>query len=240
MTCADMTLPTLAANLALDEALLLEAEESPGPGTSWLRTWEWPRAAVVLGAAGKLAEEVHEDACRRDGVCILRRSSGGGTVLLGKGCLCFSLVLPYDLAPELTQVSSSYRYILGVIAGELSARIPWIEPAGTSDLAIRARKFSGNSQQRKRHHLLHHGTILYDFDLKLVERYLPLPSRQPDYRDQRSHGDFLANLPIAVDKLKDGLREAWQAKDVKSAWPEALVQRLVEEKYSKLEWLRRR
>src|SRR5260370_1685230 len=109
MTHLDVTLPSLAANLALDEALLLEAEAG---GRQVLRTWDWSGPAVVLGAAGRLAQEVHEDACRRDGVPILRRASGGGTVLLGKGCLCFSLVLSYDRAPALGLVSSSYRYLL--------------------------------------------------------------------------------------------------------------------------------
>ena len=244
MTYLDVTLPALAANLALDEALLLEAEDQrqqPGtPGAEWLRTWEWPAPAVVLGAAGRPAQEVHEGACRRDGVPILRRSSGGGTVLLGHGCLCFTLVLAYDRAPELTEVSSSYRYILGRIAEALAARFPGIEPAGTSDLARAGRKVSGNSQQRKRRHLLHHGTLLYDFNPKRVEHYLPVPSRQPDYRRLRGHDDFLTNLPIAMEELKRCLRHAWQAEDITSGWPEETVQRLVDEKYSRVEWLRRR
>jgi lipoate-protein ligase A len=237
MTYLDVTLPTAAADLALDEALLLEAENQ---GDEVLRTWEWPTPAVVLGAAGKLAEDVDEDACRRDGVPILRRSSGGGTVLLGKGCLCFSLVLAYERAPESTQVASSYGYLLGLIAEALAAKIPGIEPAGTSDLAWNGRKFSGNSQQRKRQHLLHHGTMLYDFDLDLVQRYLHQPSRQPEYRRQRQHGDFLTNLPLAVEDLKRSLRDLWKINETTAQWPEETVQRLVDEKYSKVEWLRRR
>lgn len=237
MTHLDVTLPSLAANLALDEALLLEAEAG---GRQVLRTWDWSGPAVVLGAAGRLAQEVHEDACRRDGVPILRRASGGGTVLLGKGCLCFSLVLSYDRAPELGLVSSSYRYILGLIAKGLKARIPGIALAGTSDLALLGRKFSGNSQQRKRRHLLHHGTLLYDFDLESVSRYLPLSPRQPDYRRQRRHSDFLANLPIGRGELKKCLRDIWQAEEMTSAWPEPMVQQLVDEKYSRVDWLRRR
>src|SRR5262245_40400973 len=99
MQSLDVTLPTLAENLALDEALLLEAEA--GHGGETLRLWEWPHPAVILGAGCRLADEVDEEACRRDGVPILRRSSGGGTVLLGAGCLLYSLVLAYDRSPEL-------------------------------------------------------------------------------------------------------------------------------------------
>ncbi|HEV3117610.1 MAG TPA: lipoate--protein ligase family protein, partial [Gemmataceae bacterium] len=85
MYLLDLTLPTIAENLALDEALLLEAEAG---GAEVLRFWEWKRPAVVLGAGSRLADDVDEAACHADGVPILRRSSGGGTVLLGSGCLC--------------------------------------------------------------------------------------------------------------------------------------------------------
>ena len=110
MQFLDETLPTLAENLALDEALLLEAES--GRGGEVLRLWEWPQPAVVLGSGCRLAEDADEAACLTGGVPILRRSSGGGTVLLGTGCLCYSLVLSYDRSPALRDIRSSYIHIL--------------------------------------------------------------------------------------------------------------------------------
>src|SRR5437762_2065530 len=85
-----------------NRALLLEAEA--GQGGEVLRLWEWPELAVVVGAGCRLADDVNESACLADGVPILRRSSGGGTVLLGPGCLLFSLVLAYDRSPELREI----------------------------------------------------------------------------------------------------------------------------------------
>src|SRR5205085_1717108 len=143
-----------------DEALLLDAEA--GTGTEVLRLWEWPASVVVLGSGCSLAGDVNEAACLADGVPILRRSSGGGTVLWGRGSLLFSLVLSYERSPELTQVGSSYRYILGRIADALN--VAGLRQAGVSDLALGELKVSGNAQQRKRSFLLHHGTLLYDFD----------------------------------------------------------------------------
>src|SRR5204863_255304 len=102
----DLTLHTAQANLALDEALLLDAEE--GLSGEVLRLWEWPERAVVLGSACRLGEDVDEFACAAAGVPILRRSSGGGTVLLGAGCLCFSLVLRFDRHPALAEIRPSY------------------------------------------------------------------------------------------------------------------------------------
>src|SRR5262249_47061978 len=114
----DLTSPSPAENLALDEALLLAAEA--GASGAVLRLWEWPHPAVVLGTGCRLAEDVNEPACLADGVPVLRRSSGGGTVLLGAGCLCFSLVLSYDRDPALTQIASSYVYIFDRILRALA------------------------------------------------------------------------------------------------------------------------
>jgi lipoate-protein ligase A len=232
----DLTLSDPAANLALDEALLLNAETSVGGEA--LRLWHWPAPVVVLGSACKLADDVDEAACLDDGVPILRRSSGGGTVLWGNGCLLFSLILSYDRTPELTQVGSSYRYILGRIGAALG--LDGVRQAGVSDLAVGDRKFSGNAQQRKRKFLLHHGSLLYDFDLTLVGRYLRPPPRQPEYRVQRSHADFLCNVPLTAAQMKRQLRDAWGANVEQTTWPEEAVRRLCTEKYARDEWTRRR
>jgi len=241
----DLTLPTLTENLALDEALLLEAEEG---GAEVLRLWEWPRLAVVLGAAGILAADVHEAACLAEGVPILRRASGGGTVLLGPGCLVYSLVLDYDRAPALAHIPSSYCWILQRLCQALAPLD--VRPAGTSDLAWRVdaargvgqidRKISGNSQQRKRRHVLHHGTLLYDFDADRIGRYLTFPARRPEYRGERAHADFLVNLPIAREELKNRLCAVWQATEEVSSWPKERVNALIVEKYGRQEWVRRR
>lgn len=238
MHLLDVTLPTPAENLALDEALLLEAEA--GRGGEMLRLWEWPTPAVVLGAGCRLAEEVHESRCRDDGVAILRRASGGGTVLLGRGCLLYSLVLSYERHPALREISSSYRYVLDRVCVAVRGLAQNAEREGPSDLAANGYKFSGNAQQRKRRYFLHHGTLLYDFDIDLIGCYLPPPPRQPSYRDNRSHSDFVRNLPATAAELQSRLRQTWQVENAWADWPEAEVRRLVAEKYATPEWVRRR
>lgn len=238
MRLLQLTLPTLPEDLALDEALLLEAEA--GRGGEILRLWERPTPGIVLGAAGILAEDVDEEACRRDGIPLARRGSGGGTVLLGPGCLCFSLVLAYERAVPLAELTPSYEYILTRLARALGDLAPDIAPAGTSDLANLGKKFSGNSQQRKRNHLLHHGTILYDFDLSLLGRYLRQPSRQPEYRAGRTHLDFVMNLPARREQIVERLRTAWGAEGESTTWPAVPMRELLERKYARAEWIRRR
>ncbi|HEY7314537.1 MAG TPA: lipoate--protein ligase family protein [Gemmataceae bacterium] len=234
----DLTLPAAAENLALDEALLLAAEA--GDGGEVLRIWEWPTPAVVLGSGCRLAEDVDEGACVADAVPILRRSSGGGTVLLGQGCLLYTFILKYERDPALSDIRSSYRFILGCVARALAEGGGVIEPAGVSDLAIAGRKFSGSAQQRKRSFLLHHGTLLYAFDLPLVARYLREPPRQPEYRGGRGHLAFLRNLSLGGEELKRRLCRAWAANDLLPALPAVETRRLAIEKYMSPAWTRRR
>jgi lipoate-protein ligase A len=234
----DVTLSSPAENLALDEALLLAAES--GDGGEVLRLWEWPRLAVVLGSGCRLAEDVAEAACVADGVPILRRSSGGGTVLLGAGCLLYTLIFDYRRDPALGEIRTSYRYILGRLATALSEGVGPVVPAGISDLAVLGLKFSGNAQQRKRAFLLHHGTLLYAFDLPLVPRYLREPARQPDYRGGRDHRAFLCNLPLDKGELTYRLSNTWGAQTPVSGWATQEVRKLVAEKYNNTEWIRRR
>lgn len=238
MDFLDVTLPSPAENLALDEALLLAAES--GDGGEVLRFWEWSTPAVVLGSGGRIADDVDESACVADGVPILRRSSGGGTVLLGSGCLLYTLILNYERDPALREIRPSYRFILGLIGQALAEGVGLIERAGISDLIIAGRKFSGTAQQRKRAFLLHHGTLLYDMDLSHLPRYLREPPRQPDYRDGRPHLDFVGNLALSGDEIKQRLRRVWGADLPSLIWPTDEIRRLVTEKYTQREWIRRR
>jgi lipoate-protein ligase A len=237
MKLLDLTLPTAAENLALDEALLLAAEE--GTGGEALRLWEQPDYAAVVGSGGSVAIDVNVAACAADGVPILRRASGGGTVLLGTGCLCFTLVLSYEHAPGLNDIRASNRYVLARVAKAL-APVVACSVEGTSDLAAGGVKFSGNAQQRKRTHFLHHGTLLCGFDLALVSKYLNPPERQPDYRRDRPHAEFIANLPVTVEEARRLLVAEWRPGGEYAPVPWEKMRELVAEKYGREEWNRRR
>jgi len=234
----ERTLPTLDENLALDEALLLAAE-SGGCGEV-LRFWEWPARAVVLGAGGSIAIDVNEVACREDGVPLHRRPSGGGTVLLGRGCLLYSLILAYARAPELRDVTASYRWVLGKVREALRP-VAALEHIGISDLALGGRKVSGNAQQRKSRFLLHHGTLLFSFDCSDIGCYLNPPERAPTYRAGRDHASFVTNLPADSTSLKRLLAAAFAAEPATVLGPVLQqIPALIAERYGKEDWVRRR
>jgi lipoate---protein ligase len=236
---ADFTPPEL---LAAEEALLDYCEATDHPG--FLTFWESQQYFVVLGYGKQLSSEVYEGECQRLNIPILRRSSGGGTVLQGPGCINYSVVLPIESWPELASITGANRLIMeGVrdaLAPELSGKL---EIKGHTDLTLDGLKFSGNAQRRKRRCLLFHGSILVDFDLELISRTLKLPQIQPDYRSNRAHGEFIRNLGVSRERITAALQAAWTVKEeTDSELPGEIEKRmrdLVKSKYGNDDWNRR-
>ena len=82
-------------------------------------------------------------------------------------------------------------------------------PISDMALACNEKKFSGNAQHRGKRHILHHGTILYAFDLELINRYLTMPKDVPAYRCGRPHADFVSNIPVIVGQFKASLAQVF-------------------------------
>ncbi len=230
MRYLDLTLPTPAENLALDEALLDEAETAREPMET-LRFWESTELAVIVGRSSKIPHEVQVEICRREGIPVLRRASGGAAVVIGPGCLMYALVLNLAQRPALRAVDQAHRLVLGTLARALRALAPEVRCRGISDLVVGGQKFSGNSLRLKRENLLYHGTILYGFPVEWIDRYLAMPPRQPDYRNGRPHGQFVANLPLPAPAIREAIRTAWAATDPCAAWPRTRTEQLAAERY---------
>jgi len=253
----DLTFPSPAENLAADEALLDWCEA--GGGEESLRLWEPREHFVVVGYANRITTEVNVATCGVRGIPIYRRCSGGGTVLQGPGCLNYSLILRITSGGPLHNIAVANQFIMRrnraaiesvgrvtprapqdggqrtPINREQAAR-PTIAVRGHTDLAVRDRKFSGNSQRRRKHFLLFHGTFLLNFDLALIGELLPLPSMQPAYREHRSHDRFLMNLDVPAEKVKAALRQAWQADERLKNPPLEKIKALALGKYATREW----
>ncbi|MCE9548618.1 MAG: lipoate--protein ligase family protein [Planctomycetia bacterium] len=235
LTRLELTLPTAAENIALDEALLLHCEAA-GDDAEVFRLWEPAAPMVVLGRSSQVAAEVKLDACQRDHVPILRRTSGGASIVAAPGSLMYAVVLSYARRPALRAIDLAHTFVLRSILAAVEKLVPGVRRAGTSDLVLGDQKFSGNSLRCRRKHLLYHGTILCDMPLDLVERYLRTPPRQPQYRAGRGHGEFLIGLPVERAALRAALSTAFDASTPLADWPRELTGRLVAEKYSRDEW----
>jgi lipoate-protein ligase A len=233
--CLDHTFPTPAENLAADEAFLDWCEESNAAGG--LRFWEARQHFVVLGYSNHWRREVNAEACEADGIPILRRCSGGGTVLQGPGCLNYAVVLRIEDHPELEGIGTTNRYVMTRNARTLGTLLDQtVAVEGFTDLAVAGLKFSGNAQRRKRRCVLFHGTFLLDFNLDLIGRYLSLPARQPEYRRNRAHADFVSCLRLEREVIKAALGREWGAAACSDLNRFAGIEELVMSKYSRDDW----
>ena len=243
-------LPSVEENLALDEALLELAHEGLATATC-VRTWMATEPVVVLGSSSRVDEEIDLQVCETAGVRVVRRPSGGATVVLGPGCLMWAVITPH---PEgVPSIEAIHASMLEPLAAAINDALPPAAPhtgwrvarRGTSDLAVRVdrgmheRKFSGNALRVRRHGVLYHGTLLDRFDLDLVGRVLRHPPREPDYRSRRSHGEFLVNLELGREILERIVRAAFHAALTHGEWPRERVARLVAERYAACDWTKR-
>lgn len=243
MRLLDLTLPSPAENLAVEEALL-DACEATG-GDDVLRFWESPETFAVVGYANRVATEINVTACREQSVPILRRCSGGGTVLQGPSCLNYALILRITADGPLRNITAANQFIMERNRAAIESLFPGSQTPNTrtqvavrghTDLTLNGRKFSGNSQRRKKNYLLFHGTFLVNFDLARITKLLRMPSLEPDYRAHRQHEDFVGNLNVPRETIKAALRQAWAANENLLDHPEAETRRLVGEKYGLVAW----
>lgn len=235
MYLLELTLPSAAENVALDEALLEQAEATD-PEQEVLRIWEAPQPMVVIGRSSRIAEEVDVERCRALGIPVIRRSSGGAAIVAGPGCLMYAVVLSYAKRPQLSRLDEAHRAALEPLVGALAGKVAGVMKAGTSDLAVAGKKFSGNSLRCKRTHLVYHGTLLYDFPLPLVAQLLKTAPRQPAYRDGRDHEAFVGNLPIDRASLYSAVRSAFPTISALPDWPADLTAQFVAERYALDSW----
>jgi lipoate-protein ligase A len=209
MKILDFSFEGPGENLACDEALLDLCEE--GLDAEILRFWESPRPFVVLGYSNRAEAEADVDFCREKAIPVLRRCSGGGTVLQGPGCLNYALVL--KLHPSYHKsITQTNRTVMERNRSAMQSLLgKEVKIEGHTDLTVGGRKFSGNAQRRKRTHVLFHGTFLLDCDLSLLASALRFPPKPPAYRGTRDHAAFVTNLGLPAAAVKSALAREWGA-----------------------------
>ena len=214
-------------NMAMDEVLALSCAR--GEGGPALRLYAWDPPTVSVGYGQPLAGEVDLEECRRLGLGVVRRMTGGRAVL-HQHELTYAVAFPEGvLGPG--GIQADYRRIsrglllglrrLGVPAdlhrgpsGRGSASGVCFLAASRFELAVAGRKLVGSAQRRHRGAVLQHGSILLDLDPAAWEAALPA-LRHPAFREWTRSVATLAHLlgerpPLApvAEAIRQGFEEA--------------------------------
>jgi lipoate---protein ligase len=165
-------------NMAIDEAILRSRVSEAVPNT--LRFYRWKPSAVSIGRFQTLEKEVNLENCRKLGVDVVRRISGGGTVYHDElGELTYSVIAKTEDmgAKDITEVYSRIYAAVSEALGMLG--IPTDFSPGDAkncpNLTVKGKKISGSAQANKSGIVLQHGTLLLDVDLPKMFTVLRVP-----------------------------------------------------------------
>ena len=206
---------------------LLPPESVPGVLLAWSEThleqtlagapaialWRPRGTAVAIGVSQSSEYDTVPETIRRDGVSLVRRPSGGGSVVLCAGVLCWEAWADLEDVKRLSGGDNGIRPAYAVLSmpavNGLRALGVDAFQAGISDIAVNVdntlRKLAGTAQLRRRNKTLVHGSLLVNADLSLLGRYLPNPDKAPDYRAGREHDTFCANVSSLLSDASDAM-----------------------------------
>lgn len=220
-------------NMSVDEVLMNSVNDVPV-----LRLYGWKPPAVSIGYFQRIEEEVNVKKCNQLGIDVVRRITGGGSVLHDSELTYSFLTRKY---PQ--NISDSYRWICDVIVISINKLGLDAKFSPLNDIIINGKKISGNAQTRKKGTLLQHGTILLNVDVEKMFSALKIPSEKISDKMITDVKERVVGLNKTFDEvalaLKSGFSEKFGATliiDKLTKEEEIATTKLVEEKYSTDKW----
>lgn len=178
--------------------------------------------AIVMGSSGEPERWLDLQKVKRDQIPVIKRFSGGGTVIVDEQ----TLFITFIISKEDLNIEAFPEPILRWSADlyKEAWKIPHFQ-LRENDYCIGEKKCGGNAQYIRKDRWLHHSSFLWDYAGKNMN-YLLLPSKQPKYRENRSHEEFLT-------RLKD---HAISPEDLVSKMKKTLVKQLYISEFDLEKW----
>jgi lipoate---protein ligase len=174
------------ADYCLPDSKLLESDNDR------FLIWSSDKLYIVLGASNYPEESLITQNVRHDNIPVLKRPSGGQTVLLSPDNLVLSIVFTGKNALPSGKLFYKINSIL--ISALEEAGLTNLSISGISDISISGKKLSGSAIYKNKEKLLYHVVINTGEPSSTFERYLKHPVREPQYRNGRNHKDFITSL----------------------------------------------
>ncbi len=146
--------------------------------------------AIVMGISGQMEQLVDTKKQAQNPLPVIRRFSGGGTVVVDEETLFVSFICQKEAHPFAPYPEQLLRF------GESLYQQAWQIPGfhlKENDYVIGERKCAGNAQYLRKDRWLQHTTFLWDYESEKMD-YLLHPPKTPQYRQGRAHQDFICKL----------------------------------------------
>ncbi|ESW11519.1 hypothetical protein PHAVU_008G037200 [Phaseolus vulgaris] len=148
--------------------------------------------AIVMGLSGKLTELVKVKPVLQDRIPIIKRFTGGGTVVVDHDTIFVTLICNKDAVSNVQPFPRSIMSWSGLLYSEVFKGLDDFR-LRENDYVFGDRKFGGNAQSITKNRWIHHTSFLWDYEVKNMS-YLKLPAKAPQYRLTRSHMDFICRM----------------------------------------------
>lgn len=205
-------------NMARDYALLKSLSRGDAPPT--LRLYGWNNPAITIGYFQRIEEELAEEECRKDGINIIRRITGGGAVF-HQYEITYSTVIPLHGTFVPGSITDSYTRICKPLVRALGDHGINAVFKPINDVTVGGRKISGSAQTRRDGVLLQHGTLLLDVDAPAMFRYLSISD------EKKKH--IYENPQERVIAVRELLGDRAMTVEFNSAFKESLARGFAEE-----------
>ncbi|VVB09263.1 unnamed protein product [Arabis nemorensis] len=153
---------------------------------------------IVMGMSGKPCELLELEPVIKDRISVIKRFSGGGTVIVDRNTLFVSLICNRDDVPNVQPYPRSVMAWSGSLYSDVFKGISDFQ-LRENDYVFGDRKFGGNAQSITRNRWIHHTSFLWDYSENNMA-YLKLPSRVPQYRLERDHTDFVCKMKDYIER----------------------------------------
>jgi lipoate-protein ligase A len=225
-------------NMAIDEAILMARIAGKVPNT--LRFYRWKPSAVSVGRFQDPFDEVHVENCRKHGVDIVRRITGGGAVYHDcDGEITYSVVVDgKELGCADMDLISAYKILCeGLVEAvrilAITAEFRPVDSKQCPNVTIKGKKISGSAQSYRRGILLQHGTFLMHLNHEKMFTFLRVPWAQTLMDVLEVSKKKLTSVQQELE-LRVSMEEAYQA--LVRGFEKALKIQLVEEELTRYEW----
>lgn len=219
-------------NIASEEYLLTKKKES------FIYLWI-NSPAVIVGTNQNTMQEVNLSYTEEKGIKTVRRLTGGGAVYHDLNNVCYTVIAPYN------GEENTYKRFTSPVIEYLNSLGVKAEFAGRNDILVDGKKISGNAQTVKGGRIMHHGTLLFNTDMSVLEGALKPNKLKIESKGIKSVRARVTNIldvlpkKISVEEFKKGLADYFKKSCEEYSFTEedlSNINKLVEEKYSTYEW----
>ena len=184
-------------NLALEERIFHEY----GGGDDFFMLWR-NKSAVIVGQNQVIENEVDVPYAEANGIQIVRRMTGGGAVYHDLGNVNYTYI-----GKKAEQFGNFLEFALPIIEFLRSLGVE-AKHIGNNDIGIEDRKISGGAQAVRGEYILHHGTLLFDTDISVLERVLTPDPAKLSSKGIKSVRSRVCNVSEYVNMTRD---EFWES-----------------------------